>query len=90
MPTIVRPSPLTSSELSPPLKIASLVGIQTMSVPPALKPNGVFGCWCENSASANDLYYFFGASTVTIKASVNVISTLSPTFSPTRFFLSST
>ena len=34
--------------------------------------------------------YFFGGSTVTISASVNVTVILSPTFSPSRFFLSST
>ena len=37
-----------------------------------------------------DLDYFFGASTVTMNASVNVTVTLSPTFNPSRFFLSST
>ena len=35
-------------------------------------------------------FYFFGASTVTINASVKVSSTLSPAFRPSSFFLSST
>ena len=42
-------------------------------------------CYCRESAN-----YFFAASTVIIRASVKVRVTLSPTFSPSMFFLSST